>query len=101
VNGQGDWLSKAFGRHVEAVGITKPEKGKYGFHSLRKTAIQAMKSAKVPLEWRCAYVGHDLDEEHIETYSGEYGPREMADIALRELGWGLNIAAVRAVLFDS
>lgn len=79
VNGAGNWLSKAFTRHVDAVGITKPAKGKYGFHSLRKTAIQTMKSAKVPLEWRCAYVGHDLDEEHVETYSGEYSVRRRCD----------------------
>jgi len=96
VNGQGDWLSKAYGRHIEAVGIPKPAKGKYGFHSLRKTAIQTMKAAKVPLEWRCAYVGHDLDEEHVETYSGEYGPREMREIVSKGLCWGLNIRALRS-----
>ena len=99
VNGQGDWLSKAYGRHIEAVGITKPAKGKYGFHSLRKTAVQTMKSAKVPLEWRCAYVGHDLDEEHVETYSGEYGARAMLDIVPLGLGWGLDLTLVRARLF--
>jgi len=98
VNGQGDWLSKAYGRHIEAVGIPKPPKGKYGFHSLRKTAIQTMKAAKVPLEWRCAYVGHDLDEEHVETYSGEYGPQEMRDITLRGLKWGLHLPKIQVLL---
>lgn len=100
VNGQGDWLSKAYGRHIEAVGIPKPDKGKYGFHSLRKTAIQAMKSAKVPLEWRCAYVGHDLDEEHIETYSGEYGPSEMLDVVVKGLKWDLNLTDIREELWN-
>lgn len=56
VNGAGNWLSKAFTRHIAGVGIGQPEKGKFGFHSLRKGAVQSMKSAKVPLEWRCAYV---------------------------------------------
>lgn len=98
VNGQGDWLSKAYGRHIEAVGIPRPAKGKYGFHSLRKTAIQTMKAAKVPLEWRCAYVGHDLDEEHVETYSGEYGPREMLGMVAPGLGWGLVLAPIRTQL---
>ncbi|PMQ02659.1 Tyrosine recombinase XerC [Dyella sp. AD56] len=98
VNGQGDWLSKAYGRHIETVGITKPDKGKYGFHSLRKTAIQAMKSGKVPLEWRCAYVGHDLDEEHVEIYSGEYGPKEMRAITSSALHFGINLVAIRACL---
>jgi integrase len=98
VNGQGDWLSKAFGRHIEAVGIPKPAKGKFGFHSLRKTAIQTMKSSKVPLEWRCAYVGHDLDEEHVETYSGEYGPKDMLIAVEVGLHWGLRLVPLRAVL---
>ncbi|WP_281849310.1 hypothetical protein [Dyella sp. GSA-30] len=30
VNGPGNWLSKAFSRHVEAL-VGKPEKGKFGF----------------------------------------------------------------------
>lgn len=98
VNGQGDWLSKAYGRHIEAVGILRPDKGKYGFHSLRKTAIQAMKSAKVPLEWRCAYVGHDLDEEHVEIYSGEYGPRAMREMVAPGLGWGLDLPLIQTHL---
>lgn len=99
VNGQGDWLSKAFGRHIEAVGIPKPDKGKFGFHSLRKTAAQTMKAAKVPLEWRCAYMGHDLDEEHVEIYSGGYGPREMREIVGPGLRWALRLASVRKVLW--
>jgi integrase len=99
VNGAGNWLSKAFTRHIEAVGITKPAKGKYGFHSLRKTAIQTMKSAKVPLEWRCAYVGHDLDEEHVETYSGEYAPRDMLVAVRQGLDWSLDLSRLRETLW--
>ena len=98
VNGQGDWLSKAFGRHIEVAGIAKPDKGKYGFHSLRKTAVQTMKSAKVPLEWRCAYVGHDLDEEHVEIYSGEYGARGMLDFVSSSLFWQLDLAEIRLTI---
>jgi hypothetical protein len=57
-----------------------------------------MKSAKVPLEWRCAYVGHDLDEEHVETYSGDYGPREMISAVRGGLEWALNLLGIRQVL---
>lgn len=39
VNGAGDWLSKAFGRHVKLV-LPAPDVGKLGFHSFRKTVIQ-------------------------------------------------------------
>lgn len=98
VNGAGNWLSKAFTRHIAAAGIEQPAKGKFGFHSLRKTAIQTMKSAKVPLEWRCAYVGHDLDEEHVETYSGEYGPQQMLGAVGSGLHWEINLTAVRFLL---
>jgi len=98
VNGQGQWLGKAFTRHWHAVGLKKPAKGKIGFHSLRKTAIQTMKAAKVPLEWRCAYVGHDLDEEHVEAYSGEYGPKEMLEAVVPGLGWNLNLDGLRRLL---
>lgn len=38
INGQGDWLSKAFGRHLSAI-LPKPDTGKLGFHSFRKTLI--------------------------------------------------------------
>ena len=99
VNGMGNWLSKAFTRHIEAMKLPKPAKGKYGFHSLRKTAIQTMKAAKVPLEWRCAYVGHDLDEEHIEAYSGEYGPRDMLSAIAQGLGWSLDLSMIQRLLF--
>jgi integrase len=100
VNGAGNWLSKSFTRHIEAVGIEQPAKGKYGFHSLRKTAIQTMKSAKVPLEWRCAYVGHELDEEHVEAYSGDYGPKEMLDAVQGGLGWALDLSGIRKALWS-
>ena len=99
VNGGGNWLSKAFTRHIESVGIEQPAKGKFGFHSLRKTAIQTMKSAKVPLEWRCAYVGHELDEEHVETYSGDYSPTDMLASVAPGLGWEIDLAGVRQALW--
>jgi len=98
VNGAGNWLSKAFTRHIAAVGIEQPAKGKYGFHSLRKTAIQTMKDGRVPLEWRCAYVGHELDEEHVETYSGDYAPGTMLEIVAPGLGWSLALSSIRAKL---
>lgn len=59
-----------------------------------------MKSAKVPLEWRCAYVGHDLDEEHVETYSGEYRGREMLEIVAPGLGWAIDLAGMRRSLWQ-
>ncbi len=100
VNGAGNWLSKAYARHIGRAKFPELAKGRYGFHSLRKTAVQAMKAAKVPLEWRCAYVGHDLDEQHVETYSGAYGPLAMLDAVAHGLKWGLNLTSIRAVLWS-
>lgn len=68
VNGAGNWLSKAFTRHVHA-NLKLPEKGKFGFHSLRKSVVQGLQTAGVSSEHRAAYVGHDLGDEHHETYS--------------------------------
>lgn len=70
VNGQGNWLSKAFSRHVE-LALPKPDVGKLGFHSLRKTVVQTLQVKGVTAELRAAYVGHDLDDEHHTSYSAE------------------------------
>lgn len=70
VNGQGNWLSKAFSRHVE-LALPKPDMGKLGFHSLRKTVVQTLQVKGVTAELRAAYVGHDLDDEHHTSYSAD------------------------------
>lgn len=98
VNGAGNWLSKAFSKHIERAQFPKLAKGRYGFHSLRKTAVETMKAAKVPLEWRCAYVGHDLEEEHVEAYSGDYGPGQMLEAVAAGLRWNLNLEGLRGLL---
>lgn len=68
VNGAGNWLSKAFTLHVEK-NLALPEKGKIGFHSLRKSVVQGLQTAGVSSEHRAAYVGHELGDEHYGTYS--------------------------------
>jgi integrase len=68
VNGAGNWLSKSFTRHVVA-NLKLPEKGKFGFHSLRKTVVQELQTLGVSSEHRAAFVGHDLGDEHHGTYS--------------------------------
>ncbi len=50
-NGQGNWITKSFSRHLEHVGKNWPA-GKRGFHSLRKTVIQSLQGAGVPSELR-------------------------------------------------
>ncbi|WP_373926669.1 hypothetical protein, partial [Enterobacter hormaechei] len=41
LNGQGNWITKAFSRHLATIGKDWP-KAKRGFHSLRKTFIQEL-----------------------------------------------------------
>ncbi|MBE1161113.1 DUF6538 domain-containing protein [Dyella acidiphila] len=85
VNGMGNWLSKAFSRHVLAV-VGKPEKGKFGFHSLRKSVVQGLQTLGVPAELRAAYVGHELDDEHHAAYSRAPTMKELLD-AVKKLNW--------------
>lgn len=77
VNGSGNFLSAAFGRHLTALGI-KAKVGKVGFHSLRKTVIQTLQSSGVASEVRAQLVGHLLDDEHHATYSRRYTVAELA-----------------------
>ncbi|MGY8565067.1 site-specific integrase [Paracidovorax citrulli] len=70
-NGAGNWISKAFSRHVAEVGKNWP-KARRGFHSLRKTLIQEMQGAGVASELRAQIVGHELDDEHHATYSRDF-----------------------------
>ena len=44
-------------------------------------------------------MGHDLDEEHMEIYSGEYGPREMREMVMPGLASALRLALMRKVLW--
>ncbi|WP_254845983.1 integrase [Xanthomonas axonopodis] len=74
-NGQGNWISKAFSRHVAEVGKNW-SKAKRGFHSLRKTLIQELQGAGVTSELRAQIVGHELDDEHHTTYSREFTHQE-------------------------
>lgn len=76
VNGSGNFLSAAFGRHLTALGI-KAKVGKVGFHSLRKTVIQTLQSSGVASEVRAQLVGHLLDDEHHATYSRRFTSHEL------------------------
>jgi integrase len=75
VNGQGNWITKAFSRHLAEVGKGW-EPAKRGFHSLRKTFIQELQGAGVVSELRAQIVGHELDDEHHATYSRDFTAAE-------------------------
>jgi integrase len=75
VNGQGNWITKAFSRHLAEVGKGW-EPAKRGFHSLRKTFIQELQGAGVVSELRAQIVGHEIDDEHHGTYSRNFTAAE-------------------------
>jgi integrase len=85
VNGAGNWLSKAFTRHV-TKNLALPDKGKFGFHSLRKSVVQGLQTVGVSSEHRAAYVGHDLGDEHHGTYSRRPSMGELL-VEVSKLGW--------------
>ncbi|BBJ96855.1 site-specific integrase [Xanthomonas campestris] len=96
VNGQGNWITKAFSRHLAEVGKGW-EPAKRGFHSLRKTFIQELQGAGVVSELRAQIVGHELDDEHHATYSRDFTALEK----LKGLGQhspGLIVLNYRVVL---
>ena len=97
VNGMGNWLTKAFSRYREAVGIAPPAKGRHGFHSFRETVIHALQDLDIPAEVRAAYTGHELDAEHFNSYSKDERATAVVD-AIRGLSWGLDLAALRTLL---
>jgi integrase len=96
VNGAGNWLSKAFSRHIIECQVST-EKGKHGFHSLRKTVVQGLQTKGVTSEVRAAYVGHELDDEHHATYSRAPTPKELLD-AVSKLDWAIDLKALSASL---
>lgn len=98
VNGMGNWLSKAFSRHLDACKVDAGAIGRVGFHSLRKTVIQAMQTGGVSSEHRAQFVGHDLDDEHHAAYSRDYTPAEQLKVIGPTLRWPLDLAAVRGAL---
>ncbi len=75
VNGQGNWITKAFSRHLGQIAHGWPP-AKRGFHSLRKTFIQELQGAGVVSELRAQIVGHEIDDEHHATYSRPFSVRE-------------------------
>jgi integrase len=88
VNGQGNWIIKAFSRHLAEVGKDW-EPAKRGFHSLRKTFIQELQGAGVASELLARIVGHELDYEHHATYSRDFTVREkLQGLGAHSLGIG-------------
>ncbi len=67
--------SKQFNRYLKFVGI-KTTRSK-AFHSFRSTANQELTDRGVGLELRCHLVGHDLNNENIDSYRDKLPLKEL------------------------
>jgi integrase len=88
--GTGNAVSKGFSYYIAQLGI-KPRRanGRVGFHSLRKTVIQALQGAKLPAERRRAFVGHEQGDGdvHEADYMRPWRAEELAEL-FPGLRWG-------------
>ncbi|WP_049398254.1 hypothetical protein [Stenotrophomonas maltophilia] len=73
-------MSNSLGRHLSAI-LPKPETGKLGFHSFRKTLIRHLHEQDVKAEQRAMHVGDDLGGEHHKPYSDEVPKQHVFDAA--------------------
>lgn len=96
INGQGNWLTKAFGYYWKKL-LPKPPKGTYGTHSLRKGIIQALQDLGTPAERRVDITGHELGDEHHQSYSRKSTPKELLK-AIKPLGWKLDLEGLKRLL---
>lgn len=64
--GSGNAVGKKFARNLESAGITRE---KLVFHSLRKFVNNALLQNDVSLECRCQFIGHEIDNVNISTYT--------------------------------
>lgn len=72
--GSGNAVGKKFKRHLEELGIVRP---KLVFHSLRKYANDYFMRKGVPIEARCQYFGHEIDNINVQVYTKKLTLREM------------------------
>lgn len=64
--GSGNAVSQKFKRHMKVVGVDRP---KLVFHSIRKFVNDTFFNLDVPLEPRCYFMGHEIDNVNVEKYS--------------------------------
>jgi integrase len=101
--GKGSVISKSFTYHLQRAEVAvKPRRqnGRVGFHSLRKTVIQALQGTMVSDERRRAFVGHEQsDDVHTTSYMRPWTAEELSSL-WAGLKWGewLDVVAVKNLL---
>jgi len=101
--GKGSVISKSFTYHLQRSEVAvrpRRQNGRVGFHSLRKTVIQALQGTMVSDERRRAFVGHEQsDDVHTTSYMRPWTAEELSSL-WEGLKWGewLKIEALTELL---
>jgi integrase len=101
--GRGSPISKGFTYHLKRSTVAvnpRRQNGRVGFHSLRKTVIQALQGTLVSDERRRAFVGHEQsDDVHTTSYMRPWSAEELSSL-WAGLKWGewLKIEGLKALL---
>lgn len=77
--GSGNAVSQNFNRHLIE---TKTKRPKLVFHSLRKFFNNLCLENEINIEPRCQFLGHELDNVNVKTYSKKLQIEKMAAIFL-------------------
>jgi len=75
--GSGNAVGKKFKRHLEELNI---KRGKLVFHSIRKFTNDYLLKSSVPFEPRCQYLGHEIDNVNVATYSKKFNADNLAEV---------------------
>lgn len=73
--GSGNAVGKMFARNLESAGVNRD---KLVFHSLRKYVNNELMQNGVPLEPRCQFAGHEIDNVNVQTYTKTIGVDDLA-----------------------
>ena len=74
--GSGNAVGKKFSRHLDEVKITRD---KLVYHSLRKFLNDFFLKQDIPIEARCQFFGHDLDNVNVQTYTRKLTVDEISE----------------------
>lgn len=75
--GSGNAVSQKFKRQMADLKISRE---KLVFHSLRKFLNDYMLKHDVPFEARCQFVGHEIDNVNVQSYSKKFSVDQLAEL---------------------
>ena len=77
--GASDPVRKILNEHLAAIGMSGQD---FTFHGLRKTLNNQLIRAKVPLEARCQFIGHEIEHVNVAIYGEDLPLEELAELVV-------------------